>query len=129
VRHWHTNDEGGSKIGNLFYGEKGYMVVDGYNKATTFMGQKGEPGPQWTGAGDHYANFFQAMRSRKVSDLNCPIEEGAISSTLMHLGNIAYRVGRTLTFDEKTMSVVDDKEANKMFTRPYRKPYVVPEQV
>ena len=129
VRHWHTNDEGGSKIGNLFYGEKGYMVVDGYNKATTFMGQKGEPGPKWSGAGDHYANFFQAMRSRKVSDLNCPIEEGAISSTLMHLGNIAYRVGRTLTFDEKTMSVVDDKEANKLFTRQYRKPYVVPEQV
>ena len=68
-------------------------------------------------------------RSRKTSDLNCPIEEGAISSTLMHLGNIAYRLGRTLNFDEKTMSVVDDKEANKMFTRPYRKPYVVPEAV
>jgi len=129
VRHWHTNDEGGTKIGNLFYGEKGYMVVDGYTKATTFMGQKGEPGPKWEGGGDHYANFFAAMRSRKTSDLNCPIEEGAISSTLMHLGNIAYRLGRTLNFDEKTMSVVDDKEANKMFTRPYRKPYVVPEAV
>ncbi len=129
VRHWHTNDEGGTKIGNLFYGEKGYMVVDGYNKAYTFMGPKGEPGPSWTGAGDHYANFFAAMRSRKPSDLNCPIEEGAISCTLMHLGNIAYRLGRTLNFDEKTMSVVDDKQANKMFTRQYRKPYVVPEAV
>jgi predicted dehydrogenase len=129
VRHWHTNDEGGTKIGNLFYGEKGYMVVDGYTKASTFMGQKGEPGPTWSGGGDHYANFFQAMRSRKVSDLNCPIDEGVISCNLMHLGNIAYRLGRTLSFDEKTMTVVDDKEANKMFTRPYRKPFVVPEKV
>ncbi len=129
VRHWHTNDEGGAKIGNLFYGEKGYMVVDGYTKAYTFMGQKGEPGPKWSSGGDHYANFFQAMRSRKVSDLNCPIDEGAISCTLMHLGNIAYLLGRTLTFDEKSMTVVDDKEANRMFTRPYRKPYVVPAQV
>jgi predicted dehydrogenase len=129
VRHWYTNDEGGSKIGNLFYGEKGYMVVDGYTKASTFMGQKGEPGPNWSGGGDHYDNFFQAMRSRKVTDLNCPIDEGVISCNLMHLGNIAYRLGRTLTFDQKTMTVVDDKEANRLFTRQYRKPFVVPDKV
>ncbi|MFB3777138.1 MAG: Gfo/Idh/MocA family protein [Bryobacteraceae bacterium] len=129
VRHWHTNHEGGTKIGNLFYGEKGYMVVDGYTKAATFMGEKGEPGPSWSGGGDHYANFFSAMRSRKASDLNCPIEEGVISCDLMHLGNIAYRVGRTLTFDEGTLTVIGDREADKLFTRPYRKPFVVPDRV
>ena len=76
--------------------------------------------------GDHFLNFIDAVRSRKRSDLNAEIEEGAASTICMHLGNIAYRVGRTLHFDEKTMTVVGDHEANKLFTRDYCKPFVVP---
>ena len=34
-----------------------------------------------------------------------------------------------LHWDEKTWSVKGDAEANKMLTREYRKPYVVPEKV
>jgi hypothetical protein len=47
----------------------------------------------------------------------------------MHLANISYRVGRTLHFDEKTLMVKDDKEANALFTRKYRAPFIVPEEV
>ena len=47
----------------------------------------------------------------------------------MHLANISYRVGRTLTFDSQSMTCVGDAEANKLFTRNYRKPFVVPEKV
>jgi hypothetical protein len=47
----------------------------------------------------------------------------------VHLANISYRLGRTLHFDEKTYSVIGDAEANKMFTRDYRAPFVVPEKV
>ena len=54
---------------------------------------------------------------------------GAISTTLVHLANISYRLGRTLHFDAATYSVTGDAEANKMFTRAYRKPFVVPEKV
>ena len=129
VRHWHTNPEGGAKVGNLFYGEKGYMVVDGYVNAATFMGQRGEAGQKWQGGGNHYANFLQAVRSRKVTDLNGPIEEGAKSAVLLHLGNIAYRVGRTIHFDPKTFTCPGDKEATAMFKRAYRKPFVVPENL
>jgi hypothetical protein len=57
------------------------------------------------------------------------VKEGAISCTLMHLGNIAYRLGRTLTFDSNTMSCVGDDEANRMLTRNYRAPFVVPEKI
>ena len=52
-----------------------------------------------------------------------------MSSVAVHLANISYRLGRTLTFDAKTMTCVGDKEANRMFTRDYRKPFVVPERV
>jgi hypothetical protein len=38
-------------------------------------------------------------------------------------------LGRTLNWDEKTWTVKNDAEANKMLTREYRKPYVVPEKV
>lgn len=76
--------------------------------------------------GDHFLNFIEAVRSRKRNELNAEIEEGAASTICMHLANLSYRVGRTLHFDEKTMSVVNDHEANRLFTRDYRKPYVVP---
>ncbi len=99
------------------------------SRYATFLGRQQEPGPAARAAGNHFANFIAAVRSRKETDLNCPIEEGAISCTLVHLGNISYRLGRSLHFDAKTMTCLGDKEANQMFTRPYRQPFVVPEKV
>ena len=66
------------------------------------------------------------MRSRKRADLNAEIEEGAISTTLIHLANISYRVGRTLNFDAASYACTGDAEATAMFKREYRKPFVVP---
>jgi len=136
VRHWYSNHEAGingerpgNTIGNTFYGAKGYLVIDNYNKYYSFMGPKQEPGPARTGGDNHFANFISAVRSRKREDLNAEIEEGALSCNLMHLANISYRLGRTLNWDEKTWTVKNDPEANKMLTREYRKGYVVPEKV
>jgi predicted dehydrogenase len=139
VRHWESNHEAGigeggkrkdsNTIGNVFYGSKGYLAIDGYTKYQTWMGKEGkdqQPGPAMEKGGDHFANFIDVVRSRKRSDLNAEIEEGAASTICMHLANLSYKVGRTLHFDEKTMSVVGDHEANKLFTREYRKPFVVP---
>ena len=69
------------------------------------------------------------MKSRDESKQNAPIEEGAISTTLVHLANISYRLGRTLHFDAATYRCKGDEEANKMFTRNYRAPFVVPKNV
>jgi predicted dehydrogenase len=136
VRHWYSNHEAGingdrpgNTIGNTFYGAKGYLVIDNYNKYYSFMGPKQEPGPAKTAGGDHFMNFIEAVKSRKRENLTAEIEEGALSCNLMHLANISYRVGRTLYWDEKTWTIKNDPEANKMLTREYRKPYVVPEKV
>jgi predicted dehydrogenase len=135
VRHWISNHEaglGGGKPGNtvgtLFYGSKGYMAcgADGYR---TWLGKEQEPGPARQESTDHFANFIDAVRSRDRSKLNAEIEEGAISCTLIHLANISYRLGRTLHFDAATMRCQGDEEANRMFTRNYRTPFVVPERV
>ena len=79
--------------------------------------------------GNNWANFIDVVRSRKHADLNAPIDEGAISTTLVHLANISYRLGRTLHFDAANYSCTGDAEANRMFRREYRKPFVVPEKV
>src|SRR5713226_4109522 len=80
VRHWMSNHEGGiggkkdvNTIGNLFYGSKGYLVIDGYTKYQTFLGKEQEPGPSGSKGGDHFANFIQGMRSRKQDNLNAEI--------------------------------------------------------
>jgi len=136
VRHWISNHEAGigedgkrkdvNTIGNIFYGSKGYLVVQGYTKYYTFLGREQEAGPARQEGGNNWANFIQAVRSRKQSDLNATLEDGAISCTLVHLANISYRLGRTLRFDAEKFQCVGDEEANRMFTRDYRKPFVVP---
>jgi hypothetical protein len=116
-------------IGNLFYGSKGYLAVDSYSSYKSWLGREAAAGPQGREGGDHFLNFIEAVRSRKREGLNAEIEEGAASTVLVHLANISYRVGRTLHFDSKTMTVTGDAEANKLFTKVYRKPFVVPEKV
>lgn len=129
VRHWCTNLEDGAGVGNIFYGSEGYMVVKNYDKFEVFLGQKREKGPARSAGGDHYANWIKAMRSRKTSDQNGPVETAHLSSALAHLGNISYRLGRQLDFDPVKEKFVSDTEADAMLTRQYRAPFVVPEKV
>jgi hypothetical protein len=116
-------------IGNTFYGSEGYMAIEGYNSYKTFLGKKQEPGPSRREGGSNWENFIKAVRSRKREDLNADIEEGHLSSALMHLANISYRVGRSFEFDPAKEQIVKDDKANDMLRRKYREPFVVPEKV
>jgi predicted dehydrogenase len=140
-----TNDEGTQRIGNLFYGKKGWLWLDGNDGRSwqSYFGRKNEKGPGSQGpaggGGDpvglttietpHYRNFGDALRAGDPKKLNCNILEGHLSSTLPQLANISYRVGRALQFDGKTERIVGDEEANQLLTRAYRKPYAVPDRV
>lgn len=146
VRHWITNSEADilsvadkvsgptagthATIGNILYGSNGYLSTEhGYE---TFLDREQLPGPKSDGEdrGNNWANFIEAVRSRKQSDLNAPLEEAVPSVILIHLANISYRLGRTLYFDPEAMACKNDSEANSMFTRQqYRAPFVVPEIV
>jgi Oxidoreductase family, C-terminal alpha/beta domain len=129
VRPWNTNSEDGTGIGNIFYGSEGYMVVKGYNDYSTFLGKDKKPGPARKEGGDHYKNFVDAVVAKNPALCNGPVETAHLSSGLAHLGNIAYRVGRVLTFDPVTEKFVGDSEADKLLTRSYRAPFVVPNLV
>ena len=123
-----TNDEAGAGVGTLFYGSEGYMVIPSYSKYQTFLGEKGEPGPSRDDGNDdmHYANFLEAVKTRKSEGLYAPAIEGHYSSALCHLGLLSARLGRSLDFDPAKEQIIGDDEANKMLTREYREPFVVP---
>ena len=136
-----TNDEGGVRIGNLFYGTKGWLWIEEAGKKwQSYFGPKNEKGPgtdlppgetaEPTGLttieSPHYQNFVDAIRAGNSKLLNCDILEGHLSSTLPHLANISYRVGRALVFDGKKEVFVNDKEADHLLTREYRQGFEIP---
>jgi predicted dehydrogenase len=128
VRPWYTNQEQGAGVGNIFYGTEGYLVVNGYDKYESFLGRDRKPGPTRKEGGDHYLNFIEAVRTHDKTKVNAPVETAHLSSALAHLGNIAYRTQSTIRFDPKTEKIIGNEEANKLLTRNYRKPYVVPDK-
>ena len=143
VRPWCTNTEGGASVGNIFYGEKGILVVDGYDKYKSYMGKDRTPGQSGDdgqvsgsemdrgdgGTDGHFKNFIEAVRKHDKTILNGPVETAHLSSGLAHLGNIAYRLDRVLTFNPKSETFVNDPEADQMLTRNYRGEFTVPANV
>jgi predicted dehydrogenase len=73
----------------------------------------------------HMLDFLKAIESRgkPVAD----IQEGHISSTSCILANMSMELGRSLTWDAEKGCVVDDDEANRALSRPYRAPWVHPD--
>lgn len=144
VRHWITNREGfaagiteskntyktssSNNIGNLFYGSKGYMSKN-VNEWQAYMGREQEFGASGGGLGNHYQSFINAIRENDQSLAMADIREGFYSTALVHLANISYRLGRSLEFDPDTMTFINDPEADRMLTREYREPFVVPDKV
>jgi predicted dehydrogenase len=138
-----TNSEGPVEIGNIFYGTEGYLWIDADGrKWQSYLGRKAEKGPGSDGTSTdgtgsdprvltsieypHYQNFIDAIRADDYKVLTCNILEGHLSAVLPHLANVSYRVGRALTFDGKTETIANDKEANALLTRVYRKGFELP---
>jgi predicted dehydrogenase len=119
---------GDNVIGNIFYGSKGYMLKDA-NHWQVYMGKERTKAESGEGMGNHYQNFVDAIRADDQKMLTSPIEEGFYSCALIHLANISYRLGRTINFDPEKMHAVNDPEANRMLTKEYRKPFVIPEKL
>jgi predicted dehydrogenase len=65
----------------------------------------------------HMQNFVEAIRSGKP--VSSPIAEGHKSVTMLHLGNIAWRVGRGLRCNHANGHIEGDAEAGKLWRRDY----------
>jgi predicted dehydrogenase len=122
----------GKPRGVLIYGTEGTAFLDGddyiiYDKNKKIIRQaKGNEAVDPTntvsasGLGmdtAHISNFIETVRGNQ--QLTCPIEEGYKSVTLLHLGNIAWRVGRELNCDPANGHILKDSDAMKLWRRKY----------
>jgi predicted dehydrogenase len=124
-----------------------YQKLKNYN-ATTFFGTKG-----WISAGRESAESdipeiqkkfdgFKKNESGWIIDRHnmgqlfidvvqgkiaetCPLDEAILSDCISHMGNIAIRTGRKITWNPEKGEVLNDPEANKLFIRAMREPYIV----
>ncbi len=103
------------KVGNEYFTTEG-RITNGrfYPKA----GDRSEPLPKGGGRvnpGGPFGSFLNAVRSRKVSDLNADPEVAHLSSALCHLANISYRLGEPTPFTARTGRLGDNREVVETF--------------
>ena len=55
----------------------------------------------------------------------CPLSEAIISDTISHLGDIAIRTNRKVSWNPKIGEIINDAEANSLYVRKMREPYTV----
>lgn len=70
---------------------------------------------------DHWGNFLDCVKSRKPTIT--PVATAHHSAIPGHLGLIAMLTGRTIKWDAKKEKIIGDKEASKLLTRDFRKPW------
>ena len=104
--------------------KKGPKTIGGkvkWERGTTGLpGVPGKPGDTGGHRGHqgHLFNFLSAVRSRKVSDLRADVLEGHLSTALVHMANISYRLGALHSAKEAREAVEDrGSEAQEMFSR------------
>jgi predicted dehydrogenase len=85
----------GVDIGNVIDCEGGSMIVPSYTTARA-VDKTGKVIKEFKGQDRHMQNFVDVVRSRKTADLYGPIQEGNVSSSLCHLGNISHQLGSSV---------------------------------
>jgi predicted dehydrogenase len=124
-RMWSKHPAEGAGFGVAFYGDKGTLIIGekGWH-IEEGDGSRGQPGPD--GQRLHVKNFLDCVRSRNKP--NADIEIGHLSTRLCHLGNIAFRTGKKLTFDAARESF-HDNAVNAFLSREYSNRFAMPSQV
>jgi len=114
------NPRGGEGLAFVtFYGENG--ILENSGAGYRILDPKGKEISKGSGNGGeaiHIENWMDSIRNKKKA--NSTIEDAEKSVLLCHLGNIAYRVGRTIHFDPVKKQIKNDKEAMKHWKREYR---------
>ena len=108
--------------GSMIIDQDGYAIYDLKNKLVKeHMSSSGADAVN-TSADDgltalHVTNFIEAVRTG--AKLTAPIEDGAKTNLLCHLGNIAQQTGRKLRTDPASGRIIGDAEAMKLWERDY----------
>jgi predicted dehydrogenase len=114
--------------GSAVYGDKGYIVIG--NTGWRAYGARNELLQEGSGdsfEGPHVEDFLDCIKTRARP--TCDLETiGHRASVLCHAGNIAARVGRTLTLDAESEMFQGDEDANALRGRTeWRSPWTLPD--
>ena len=116
----------GHDNGTIFYGTDGNLE-DGRTGVRVTM-KDGTKKEIEGGRESNLADFLGAVRANDPSKLSAPINAGAISANLCHLGNIGTRLGgQRVEYDPVAEKITrcggHEAEANALLTRSYRAGY------
>ncbi|MBN1225131.1 MAG: gfo/Idh/MocA family oxidoreductase, partial [Candidatus Aminicenantes bacterium] len=71
---------------------------------------------------DHYQNFLDCVKTRRPTIT--PAEVAHRSASVGHLGVIAIELGRKISFNPDTETILNDPEADRLLSRSHRSPWV-----
>lgn len=131
---WYAgNNAEKTAIGCYFYGTEGTLHLGWLDGWTFYPARKGAPEiheeAKLHTKDNHnipelFEDFLQAIETGRQPV--CDIEIGHRSTTAALLGMLSYKVGRSIEWDGVRERVINDPEANRLLSRPYRSPWKYP---
>lgn len=115
--------------GIAYIGNNGTLVLDRGGWEVMADEKRMEPLPyqpnKGSGLDAHTKNFIDVVKSRKLDTLTCPIQAGAHVAKVCQMGNISFRTGEIVHWDE-AKSKFKETEANKYLEARYHNKYELP---
>lgn len=126
MMHHRSKKEGN---GTTFYGSKGWISLSASSAQSnipainTKLNDFPKDARGWINSEKNTmgTRFLSVIRDQEPE--LCPLDEAIISDTISHMGDIAFRTGRKVTWDPNRGEIVGDAEANKLYIRAMRVPY------
>ncbi|MBN2476408.1 MAG: Gfo/Idh/MocA family oxidoreductase [Pirellulales bacterium] len=112
----------GSREMSDFRGERVGVIVDCEGGSVSLYrgiawDSTGKQVQTFTGGGDHFVNFIEAVRSGNREHLAAEVKVGHISTATCHAGNISYRVGQKASKEEMRRQVEPHPVYCEMYDR------------
>lgn len=126
------NGSYGKNHGIAFIGNNGTLVLyrGGWEvleePQSTSKASKSFVKPSDNGLNNHWVNYIDVVKSRKMEDLNCSIQAGAHVATVAQMGNISFRTGQRLVWDKEKGKFTDEKVNSQYLMKEYDNGYKLP---
>ncbi|MDG1342709.1 MAG: Gfo/Idh/MocA family oxidoreductase [Flavobacteriaceae bacterium] len=82
--------------------------------------------PSDNGLDKHAQNFIDAIRSNTPQSVNCSVQQGAHVATVAQMGNISYRSGQKVVWDQNASQFTDSAINREYLTSKYQNGYLLP---
>jgi hypothetical protein len=126
------NGSYGRDHGIAYIGNNGTLILDrgGWEVIEEHQSQNKVTKPRVKGTDNgldkHWENFISVVRSRKMNELNCPIEDAAHVASVAQMGNISFRSGQRLIWNKSTGKFTDEKINQQYLASVYHNGYRLP---